>query len=66
MKPVWLALAPLALACGAAAWASGEPNNFNQEHCAELHGDSWTWNDLECSVKLPSVCESPAKSRPPE
>ena len=46
-----------------AAWASGEPNNYNEEHCAELHGDTWKWNDLDCNAKLPSVCESPARSR---
>jgi hypothetical protein len=43
-----------------AAWGPGEPNNYNEEHCAELHADSWTWNDLDCAVKLPSVCESPS------
>jgi len=46
-----------------AAWAPDEPNNYNEEHCVELHADAWKWNDLECSTKLPSVCESPGKRR---
>jgi hypothetical protein len=42
-----------------AAWEVGEPNNFNnEEHCAELHAATWMWNDLDCGVALPSVCES--------
>jgi len=41
------------------AWHEGEPNDFNRENCAELYADSWTWNDLDCSVELPSVCEGP-------
>lgn len=43
------------------AWQSGEPNDFNGENCVELFLATWTWNDLDCGVKLPSVCESPAK-----
>ena len=43
------------------AWAPGEPNDFGGEDCAQLFGDSWTWNDLDCNVRLPSVCESPRR-----
>lgn len=45
------------------AWYPGEPNDFNREGCGHLYSDSWTWNDLECSVELPSVCEGPVKRR---
>jgi hypothetical protein len=40
------------------AWAAAEPNDFGGEDCAQLFADSWTWNDLDCNVRLPSVCES--------
>jgi mannose receptor, C type len=40
------------------AWAPGEPNDFGGEDCAQLFSDTWTWNDLDCSARLPSVCES--------
>jgi hypothetical protein len=43
------------------AWQPGEPNDFNGEDCGELHADVWMWNDLDCNVPLPSVCESPPK-----
>ncbi|MBX3226431.1 MAG: hypothetical protein KIT84_32780 [Labilithrix sp.] len=43
------------------AWEPGEPNAFGREACVELFADRWTWNDLDCEVKLPSVCEGPAK-----
>lgn len=39
-------------------WLPGEPNNFNREDCAELHVAPWMWNDMDCGMKLPSVCES--------
>jgi hypothetical protein len=39
-------------------WQPHEPNNFNGENCVELHAASWSWNDLDCGVALPSVCES--------
>jgi len=38
-------------------WAPGEPNNFGDEDCAQLFADTWTWNDLDCDTRLPSVCE---------
>ena len=43
------------------AWAPGEPNDFGGKDCAQLFGDSWTWNDLDCNVRLPSICESPKR-----
>jgi hypothetical protein len=44
-------------------WHAGEPNDFNRENCGELYSDTWTWNDLDCSVERPSVCESRAARR---
>jgi len=29
-------------------WATGEPNNLNNEDCAQLYPDG-TWNDKACS-----------------
>ena len=40
------------------AWHEGEPNNFNVEDCVEVYADTWTWNDLDCSARLPSLCEA--------
>jgi hypothetical protein len=42
-------------------WLPGEPNNFNREDCAELHVADWSWNDMDCAMKLPSVCEIASK-----
>jgi Lectin C-type domain len=56
----WTSGAPVDLE----AWYPGEPNDFQgNEDCGELYADTWTWNDLDCSVRLPSVCESPPKPR---
>ena len=55
----WTSGAPLEYA----AWQPGEPNDFNGEDCAELHADVWQWNDLDCAVPLPSVCESPPRRK---
>ncbi|HSO34622.1 MAG TPA: C-type lectin domain-containing protein [Labilithrix sp.] len=55
----WVSGAPLELT----AWADEEPNDFHRENCGELYSDSWTWNDLDCSAELPSVCEGPAPRR---
>jgi hypothetical protein len=43
-----------------ARWKPGEPNNYGREGCVELFTESWQWNDLDCNVALPSVCEGPA------
>lgn len=51
----WVSRAPLDFT----AWEDEEPNNYRGEDCGELHGDSWRWNDLDCRVRLPSVCEAP-------
>ncbi len=40
-------------------WKPGEPNNYGREGCVELYTDSWQWNDLDCNVELPSICEGP-------
>ncbi len=37
-------------------WDSGEPNNDNNEDCAELRTSS-LWNDLECGNTRPFICE---------
>ena len=37
-------------------WDSGEPNNDNDEDCAELRTNS-LWNDRECGDALPFICE---------
>lgn len=38
-------------------WGKGEPNNVGRhEDCVEMRRT--VWNDLPCSIKLPSVCES--------
>lgn len=37
-------------------WDSGEPNNDNDEDCAELRTNS-LWNDRECNDALPFICE---------
>jgi len=41
-------------------WDGGEPNNSGDEDCVTfLHLDvySFHWNDLNCSVEIPYVCE---------
>jgi len=38
-------------------WAFGEPNNqFGKEDCVQMLGDG-SWNDADCSMKLPFVCQ---------
>lgn len=51
----WASGAP----AGYRAWLEGEPNDFEDEDCVELHSDTWAWNDRDCGAELPSVCESP-------
>ncbi|XP_037625012.1 macrophage mannose receptor 1-like isoform X1 [Sebastes umbrosus] len=36
-------------------WASGEPNNMNNEHCTQMYDDG-LWNDLYCGGHLKAVC----------
>ncbi|KAL7855800.1 hypothetical protein AOLI_G00194040 [Acnodon oligacanthus] len=40
-------------------WMSGEPNNYEEEDCVEIHGRSATnsWNDRPCSYKEGWICE---------
>ncbi|XP_058240759.1 hepatic lectin-like [Hemibagrus wyckioides] len=41
-------------------WAEGEPNNDGEEDCAVIYASSKTvWNDRQCSVQLPWICEKP-------
>lgn len=39
-------------------WGGGEPNDFDEEDCAELTG-SGAWNDLDCGASLPYICRLP-------
>ncbi|XP_073319717.1 lactose-binding lectin l-2-like [Pagrus major] len=41
-------------------WKEGQPSNFGgNEHCAHTNfGTSRKWNDLPCSLTLPSICAS--------
>ncbi|XP_035985193.1 ladderlectin-like [Fundulus heteroclitus] len=39
-------------------WCPREPNNWrNNQHCLQMnHSGGKCWDDLDCSVRLPSVC----------
>ncbi|CAC5377527.1 unnamed protein product [Mytilus coruscus] len=38
------------------AWLTGEPNGIHSnENCGETYGTGW--NDLDCTIKLPVVCQ---------
>lgn len=37
---------------------SDEPNNDGNEDCLELRSEkSWTWNDEDCALERPFICE---------
>jgi len=39
-------------------WNAGEPNNANNEDCAEMSsGTGWAWNDLDCNNQRAFLCE---------
>ena len=40
-------------------WYGGEPNNFDgNENCVHTYAErDGTWNDVDCSTYMPSVCE---------
>ena len=40
-------------------WAGNEPNNWDGvEHCVNMYAeDNGLWNDLNCDIPLPAVCE---------
>jgi hypothetical protein len=50
---VWLDGAPL----GAANWADGQPDNFQNEDCVEKRGQDALWNDRSCFAPHFYVCE---------
>lgn len=39
-------------------WGGGEPNDFDEEDCAQLTG-SGAWNDLDCGASLAYICRLP-------
>ena len=43
-------------------WATGEPNNINNEDCAHMYNDSFStfgqWNDHVCSTLSSYICEA--------
>ena len=46
------------LASFAGVWDEGEPNNLGEEHCAAVRPHrNYLLNDLQCSRKLPIVCQ---------
>lgn len=38
-------------------WAEGEPNDARNEDCVEISPTNRKWNDLNCSMKAPWICE---------
>ena len=39
-------------------WARNEPNDWNGgEYCVSMRITNGEWNDLHCSIRIPSVCE---------
>ncbi|SFG18530.1 Lectin C-type domain-containing protein [Duganella sp. CF458] len=45
------------------SWADGEPNDYNNEDCAQMRGDG-RWNDAACTTALRFACQD--KERPDE
>ncbi|XP_063084373.1 CD209 antigen-like protein C isoform X2 [Cavia porcellus] len=43
-------------------WLEGEPNNIEEEDCAELKGDGW--NDNKCELHKFWICKKPEISCP--
>jgi len=43
------------------SWADGEPNDANNEDCAQMRGDG-RWNDVACAVSARFACQN--KSQP--
>ena len=40
-------------------WNAGEPNDANLgEDCAQLYSSNGRWNDENCALLLPYICES--------
>ena len=42
-------------------WARGEPNDAAGEDCAHLLDDAPRWNDGNCGIPYPYICESPCQ-----
>ncbi len=40
-------------------WDRGEPNNTDDEDCIQLLDDAPRWNDIDCRIPYPYICESP-------
>ncbi|XP_019616805.1 PREDICTED: C-type lectin domain family 4 member M-like [Branchiostoma belcheri] len=38
-------------------WNSNEPNNMNDEDCAEIGSHAWGWNDQACTDRNGYICE---------
>ena len=38
-------------------WEMGEPSNATGENCLELHHLFGRWNDANCDVKKPFICQ---------
>jgi len=42
------------------SWADGEPNDYNNEDCAQMRGDG-RWNDAACTAALRFACQNKAQ-----
>ena len=40
-------------------WNVGEPNYIDVEHCVQILKKVNSWNNKECDVRLPWICEKP-------
>ncbi|XP_069549119.1 CD209 antigen-like protein C [Brachyistius frenatus] len=39
-------------------WQTGEPNNSGDENCVEISRRNGDWNDAQCKVEIPWICEA--------
>ncbi len=55
---VWVDGSPL----GYISWGGNEPNNTNGvEHCVVVYAGDGSWNDQQCTIAAPFICESALK-----